>query len=282
MKWGTGYWTRIVCPHRVIIRSWPSQVKFECISKSCSSVRDLQLLLEAWTEATTHWVQLSDAEFAEEERKRADDIRAGILPADKSRKTRSDKGRKRTRTENTRRRPIVSAPTIEDEDDEDEGKGEDEENGDNNDSGHVDAPVAKRRRLERVDGTPSQGAWSISHIITFTNMISEHAAEGDTPRSPASHLVLPSDIMSGRVAESTGRHHAAPPCATDITSNHVAEEIRGHQALPSPNIMLNHAAEESIVSSLWPSADPLCQVRIAPGTHFKPIHLESCLMLQTM
>ncbi|KAH9979290.1 hypothetical protein BGW80DRAFT_1124780, partial [Lactifluus volemus] len=99
MKWGTGYWTRIVCPHCVIIRSWPSQVKFECISKSCSSVCDLQLLLEAWTEATTHWVQLSDAEFAEEECKRADDIRARILPADKSRKTRSDKGRKRTRTE---------------------------------------------------------------------------------------------------------------------------------------------------------------------------------------
>lgn len=172
MKWGAGYWTKIVCPHRVIIRSWPSQVKFECISK-CSSLRDLRLLLEAWMETTTYWDKLGDAEFAAEERKRADDIRAGILPADKPRKTRSDKGRKRMRTENTRRRPTISAPTIESEDDEDEDEDNDNEgstadtNAESHDVGNVNPRIAKRRRIESVDGSLSEGAKLLSPIITI-------------------------------------------------------------------------------------------------------------------
>ena len=94
MKWGAGYWNRIVRPHRVMIRSWPPQIPFACVTKACSGLGDLHTLLEAWMENTTYWVKLTDSEFAEEEHKRADEVRAGNLPAEKPHKARSDKGKK--------------------------------------------------------------------------------------------------------------------------------------------------------------------------------------------
>ncbi|KAH9952272.1 hypothetical protein BGW80DRAFT_1197467 [Lactifluus volemus] len=90
---GRRIWHKIVQPLRVMIRSWPAHIPFACVSKSCSSFGNLNALLRAWSEGTTYWVKLTDSEFAEEERKRARDIRAGILPPDKLRKTRADKAR---------------------------------------------------------------------------------------------------------------------------------------------------------------------------------------------
>ena len=139
MKWGSGYWTKIVRPHRVIIWSWPPQIAFACLTKACSSLSDLHVLLKAWTENTTYWDKLTDSEFAKEERNRAAQISTGTLPPDKLRKTHSDKGKKCGWAQNTGQ-SIVSAPIIQSDDE------EDDENED--DDATEDIHNAKRRRIE--------------------------------------------------------------------------------------------------------------------------------------
>ncbi|KAI0245253.1 hypothetical protein BJV78DRAFT_1139975, partial [Lactifluus subvellereus] len=136
MKWGSGYWTKIVWPHRVIIWSWPPQITFTCLTKSCSSLSDLHVLLKAWTENTTYWAKLTDSEFVEEERKRSNQICARFLLADKPHKTRSDKGKKRVQTQNMRQ-SIVSAPTIDTGDEEDGANGGDDNDNDTDEDIHT-------------------------------------------------------------------------------------------------------------------------------------------------
>ncbi|KAI0259616.1 hypothetical protein BC834DRAFT_974102 [Gloeopeniophorella convolvens] len=144
MKWGAGYWHKIVKTHRVIIKCWPPNITFACLTKSCGSIGDLRVLLTEWEEGKTYWAKLTDREFSEEERERNNKIKAGLLPPDKRRKSRNDKGKSREKSRKSsskvpRPHPI-SAAIIDDSEDEDENENEGEiENGDEAEDGENDA-----------------------------------------------------------------------------------------------------------------------------------------------
>jgi len=94
MKWAN-YWDAVVKTYRVVIEGWPSKILFAPLTQACSGVGDTQILLKSWTDGTTHWRQLSNEEFVEEEMNREAQMASGEIPGQCVQKTHEDKGKKR-------------------------------------------------------------------------------------------------------------------------------------------------------------------------------------------
>lgn len=93
MKWKK-YEDDVVSHYRVAIIGWPSDIPFENLSESNNGIGVLKRLLVAWQDSTIKWAPLTEEQYSAR--------RQGIDQAPvvaKPRKIRSDKGKKRARTE---------------------------------------------------------------------------------------------------------------------------------------------------------------------------------------
>ncbi|KAG1723941.1 hypothetical protein EDB19DRAFT_1834401 [Suillus lakei] len=84
MQWAH-YWRNIVQRYLVVCIGWPDEIPFENLSKVSSSLADLEMLEWKWRSGEIHWRRLENEEFD-----------GAII--EHCRRTRSDKGKKHTRT----------------------------------------------------------------------------------------------------------------------------------------------------------------------------------------
>ncbi|KIK21244.1 hypothetical protein PISMIDRAFT_35721, partial [Pisolithus microcarpus 441] len=94
MQWAQ-YFRNVVARYRVIIDGWPEAIPFANLSSMSSSLPQLEILLRKWEMGTTYWKALSDDEFEQLQQKRSEELESGGIE-ECSRRTRSDKGKKRT------------------------------------------------------------------------------------------------------------------------------------------------------------------------------------------
>ena len=168
MKWAN-YWDAIVKTYHVVIDGWPSKIMFAPLTQACSGVGDTQMLLKSWMDGTTHWRQLTDEEFIEEDNDREARIASGEIPGERMRKTRDDKGKKRVskskrpKTSKHARTPISKEFVDDDSDKENDG---DEVENDVNPKLHDTGSVLQVR--PSIDAAPvSSGAGYTSLEISL-------------------------------------------------------------------------------------------------------------------
>lgn len=124
MEW-KHYWQKVVAHHKVAIEGWPDNIPFKNLSEASSALHELKSLLEQWQDGRIHWKKLTD----EEAERLFEEHRAQGKVPEATRRTRSDRGKKRkrpskesatgdhneeaisTRTQKHRGR-ITSAPTM--------------------------------------------------------------------------------------------------------------------------------------------------------------------------
>jgi len=106
------------------VEGWPTTIPFANLSSASSSLSQLELLLRKWEMGATYWKELTDEEFEELRQERNEQLESGAV-MEPSCRTRSDKGKKRTRSaaansEDSLRRSkkVKSAATVNDEDSE--------------------------------------------------------------------------------------------------------------------------------------------------------------------
>ncbi|KAI6002901.1 hypothetical protein EDD15DRAFT_2157242 [Pisolithus albus] len=118
MQW-VQYFRNVVARYHVIIDGWPESVPFANLSSLSSSLPRLEVLLRKWEMGTTYWRALSDEEFEQLRQKRSEELESGGIE-ECSRRTRSDKGKKRTYHSSAAasNKKYKSAATVDDEDDE--------------------------------------------------------------------------------------------------------------------------------------------------------------------
>ena len=95
MQW-THYFHNIVGHYLVIIEGWPERIPFTNLSTASSVLPDLELLLRLWESGGIFWKKLSEAEYEALCHEHDAKLNSGEL-VEHTRKTRSDKGAKRTR-----------------------------------------------------------------------------------------------------------------------------------------------------------------------------------------
>jgi len=126
MRW-THYWRDIVKLHLVIIEGWPEDIPFGNLSEVATSMPKLESLQRKWKQGTIHFRKLTEAEFKQLDEERDEQIENGEVEV-VTRKSRSDKGKKRARADKENhlpgkhQKPYKSAEFVGGEDDdEDEG-----------------------------------------------------------------------------------------------------------------------------------------------------------------
>lgn len=95
MQWAQ-YHRNIIRRYQVAIDGWPEDIPFANLSDVSSSLPQLELLLRRWKSGAIHWKELSDDEVEELQEKRDKQLENGEIEA-RTRRTRSDKGKKRKR-----------------------------------------------------------------------------------------------------------------------------------------------------------------------------------------
>ena len=93
MQWAQ-YHRNIVRRYQVAIDGWPEDIPIANLSDVSSSLSQLELLLRRWKSGAIHWKMLSDEEVEELQEKRDKQLENGEIEA-RTRRTRSDKGKKR-------------------------------------------------------------------------------------------------------------------------------------------------------------------------------------------
>jgi len=147
MKWKT-YWESIVTTHRVQIEGWPSKIEFAPLTQACSGIGDTERLLKSWENGDTYWRKLTEDQYAKQKQLRETRTEGSEIEVDRSRKTRSDKGKKRGKcTSHSSAMKIVSQEFVDSSDDED-GHPENNDNDQNNLAESLRDPRVKRRCRE--------------------------------------------------------------------------------------------------------------------------------------
>jgi hypothetical protein len=124
MKW-THYWRDIVKLHLVIIEGWPEDIPFGNLSEVATSMPKLESLQRKWKQGTIHFRKLTEAEFQQLDEERDKQIENGEVEV-VTRKSRSDKGKKRAQPDKENCPPgrcqgqYKSAELVEEEDDDDD------------------------------------------------------------------------------------------------------------------------------------------------------------------
>jgi hypothetical protein len=62
MQW-KNYFCNVVKQYSVVIEGWPAEIEFANLSKSSSSMDNLEKLLCKWKQGTTYWKKLTHAEL---------------------------------------------------------------------------------------------------------------------------------------------------------------------------------------------------------------------------
>ena len=91
------YWRNIVARYHVVIEGWPDNIPFKNLSEVSSSLPSLESLLRKLEAGKIYWKSISAKEFKEIEAARNAGLEAGTVELPSSRRTRSDKGKKRSR-----------------------------------------------------------------------------------------------------------------------------------------------------------------------------------------
>ncbi|KDQ49652.1 hypothetical protein JAAARDRAFT_143106 [Jaapia argillacea MUCL 33604] len=99
MKW-TQYWRDIVVKYRVVIHGWPDDIPFGNLSDVVKTLHEYESLTRKWQKGKITFRTLTEQEFAAMDEKRQQQVENGEIDEPALRKTRSDKGRKRTRSGN--------------------------------------------------------------------------------------------------------------------------------------------------------------------------------------
>ncbi|KAI5994435.1 hypothetical protein EDD15DRAFT_2165994 [Pisolithus albus] len=121
MQWAQ-YFRNVVTRYQVVIEGWPERIPFANLSSASSSLVQLEVLLRKWQLGATYWKTLSDDELTQLQQRRNEGIENGEIE-EHSRRTRSDKGKKRTNHSSaTASKKYKSAATVNDEDDEESGE----------------------------------------------------------------------------------------------------------------------------------------------------------------
>ncbi|KAI5980855.1 hypothetical protein EDD15DRAFT_2133692, partial [Pisolithus albus] len=136
MQWAH-YFRNVVTRYLVAIEGWPGRIPFANLSTVSSALPDLEMLLRMWESGSTFWKSLNNEEYEALCRERDAKLNSGEL-VERTRRTRSDKGTKRTgqnlTTTRNSRRTFKSAATV-------PSDAEDEENVERNTS-HVSGGTA--------------------------------------------------------------------------------------------------------------------------------------------
>ncbi|KAI6013403.1 hypothetical protein BKA83DRAFT_4063243 [Pisolithus microcarpus] len=140
MQWAH-YFRNVVTRYLVSIEGWPDRIPFTNLSTISSALPDLEMLLRKWEAGSTFWKLLNNQDYEVLCRECDAKLNSGEL-VEGTRRTRSDKGTKRTgqnrnATKNSRRTFKSSETIITD--NEDNG---DEEDGVERDTTHTPAEVA--------------------------------------------------------------------------------------------------------------------------------------------
>jgi len=186
MKWAN-YWDAIVKTYHVVIDGWPSKIVFAPLTQACSGVGDTQMLFKSWMDGTTHWRQLTNEEFIEEDNNREARIASGEIPGERARKTRGDKGKKqvsksgRPITSKHARTPI-SKEFVDDNSDKE------------NDGDEVENDVDLQVRTSNVNTAPvSSGAGSAPLEISL--QASHYDSQPTIGHAPAQQSLMPFAAM---------------------------------------------------------------------------------------
>ncbi|KIK20613.1 hypothetical protein PISMIDRAFT_62254, partial [Pisolithus microcarpus 441] len=114
MQWAH-YFRNVVTRYLVSIEGWPDRIPFTNLSTVSSVLPDLEMLLRKWEAGSTFWKLLNNQDYEVLCRERDAKLNSGEL-VEGTRRTRSDKGTKRTgqnrnATKNSRR-TFKSSETI--------------------------------------------------------------------------------------------------------------------------------------------------------------------------
>ncbi|KAG1786106.1 uncharacterized protein HD556DRAFT_1450089 [Suillus plorans] len=118
MQWAY-YFQNIVQCYQVMIEGWPDNVPFANLSQASSALPELDRLLRLWNSGATCWKTLTGKEFEKIPKEHNAKLDCGEIE-DHSRQTRSDKGKKRTKSAATdcnlhgRHKKYKSADTVKD------------------------------------------------------------------------------------------------------------------------------------------------------------------------
>jgi hypothetical protein len=113
MKW-KNYFMEVVAKYLVVIEGWPAELPFGNLSDVVTSLPALENIHHLWLSGGIHFRTIGDDEFNTISKERDDQVRRGEIPLD-SRKTRSDKGKKRARSSQgskTKKKPRRSAEEV--------------------------------------------------------------------------------------------------------------------------------------------------------------------------
>ena len=220
MEWAH-YFRNVVSRLHVIIEGWPEDIPFANLSTVSSSTSQLELLQRKWEMGETHWKEISEDQLEELRQKRDEQLRNGEI-VQHTRRTRSDKGKKRTRNESAggRRKKHKTNEIIE---------GEEEEEGEDS---HTDATGANATSAQANTGADT-GATGTSTgpaqpPIADLNGTSTQAATGananatgaDSTNSTAeSSVISPAAANAISVPISTGADTDTQTAATSTGSN---------------------------------------------------------------
>ena len=220
MEWAH-YFRNVVSRLRVIIEGWLEDIPFANLSTVSSSMPQLKLLQRKWEMGETHWKEISEDQLEELRWKRDEQLKNGEI-VERARRTRSDKGKKRTRDRSAsgRRKKHKTNEIIEDKEEE----GEDEDS-------HTDATGVNATSAQANTGADTATGTNTGPAqppIADLNGISAQAATGantsatsvDSIDSAAeSSVISPATANAISVPISTGADTDTQTAATSTGSN---------------------------------------------------------------
>jgi hypothetical protein len=254
MQW-VHYWRNIVQRYLVICEGWPDDIPFENLSKVSSGVTRLETLLRQWKSGDIYWRQLEAQEFQQLLDERNKKLDSGEV-VERSRRTRSDKGKKRRRapscsqvSSRPRKKAYKSPATIDSE-------SEPEPEVDSDTTPHNTTP----QPTHHTTAPPCP-----THHTTPPTRKSEHEPEVDSDTTPRNTTPQPPTHHTSPPTHHTTPHdgigpHAAPRPATPGSTANVASGSSAQ--LPSP-----WTSTTTVTNGLFPSSS---STSFDPSSQFLP------------
>ncbi|KAI6036211.1 hypothetical protein BKA83DRAFT_4042354 [Pisolithus microcarpus] len=186
MQWAQ-YFRNVVTRYQVVIEGWPETIPFANLSSASSSLAQLEVLLRKWELGATYWKALSDDELNQLQQRRNEGLENGEIE-EHSRRTRSDKGKKRTNhsSATASKKKYKSAATV-NEDDEESGEPHDNASA-SLQPAHVQASTEVTNDTNPTEQTSTAvNTRPIPQTITHNSNISPAAHSANIQGTPGPH-----------------------------------------------------------------------------------------------
>ncbi|KAG1793274.1 uncharacterized protein HD556DRAFT_1443705 [Suillus plorans] len=209
MQW-TEYWRNTVQRYNVVCEGWPSTIPFKNLSEASSALSELRMLLNKWESGAIKWRYLEEEEYERLLQECLQKIDGGEI-IERTRRQRSDKGKKRAHTSDNpsthRKKAYKSADTIESDEERD-----------------------STPHTPSTPSTPSDTSISISAPSVTEPSTSTLSASGATINEPSTST---SSILAPLVTEPSTSTSSVPGTAfaniddhsTDIDLDQVLERL---------------------------------------------------------